>query len=270
MIKYLQTKGRINRTELAVLSLAIILSDLIVYLIWGSNSKEFLWISLILLLFYSMQCAKRYHDLNKWGINGFVWWVIPFLNVYNFFQLYFGKGTLDTNKYGAPSTFSLKGILNSKTRKNGEGGENSPITPPEFGLGEFSSYDFPEEHRNNNFYFYEYTQPDGEWVEIDETICKIRIGESLGYIINIGTVKATKPGVLEWVCEKDEPLTNGKSFYRLHERGEYQNENSIENFEYKEYFKGSGKFDQWLVEDGSYVNIGDPIFPSGNPDILFS
>ena len=49
-------------------------------IIWGKNSHTLLAISFFLLIIYLMQCAKRYHDINKWGINGFVWWTIPILN----------------------------------------------------------------------------------------------------------------------------------------------------------------------------------------------
>ena len=82
-------------------------------------------------------------------------------------------------------------------------------------------------------------------------------------MFSAGIVKASKAGILEWTSKKDELLTNGKVFYKLHRKGEYKNENSIENSEFKEYFKGSEykhSFDKWLIDDGSFTKVGDPIF----------
>ncbi|MBP8966089.1 MAG: DUF805 domain-containing protein [Paludibacteraceae bacterium] len=93
MIKYFRIKGRINRIEFFVLTIIILIVEFISYIIWGKNSHTLLAISFFLFIIYLMQCAKRYHDINKWGINGFVWWIIPILNLFYFFQLYFFKGT---------------------------------------------------------------------------------------------------------------------------------------------------------------------------------
>lgn len=142
--------------------------------------------------------------------------------------------------------------------------ENELNKSTEFGLGKFDANDFPEEERNKSFYLYEYNQQDGEWVDIDEPICKIRIGEYIsGFMFKSVSVMASKSGILEHTLKKDDILTNGKTFYKLHKKGEYQNENSTEKFEFKEYFKGSyseNSFDKWLVDDGAYVEIGEPIF----------
>lgn len=132
----------------------------------------------------------------------------------------------------------------------------------EFGLGEFDVNDFPED-KEKAFYFYEYDQKDGEWIDVNEPICKIRIGEKGVLQFSAGIVRAKQAGVLEWTSKKDELLTNGKVYYKLHPKGEYKNENSIENFEFKEYFKGPDfkhSFDKWLIDDGSFVEIGEPIF----------
>ena len=162
-------------------------------------------------------------------------------------------------------------FLNNIFKSDKEKAENpSEIQPEkqsekqsEFGIGEFNVNDFPEKDRNKAFYFYEYNRQDGEWVDIDQPICKIRIGEQAGFMFSAGIVNASKAGILEWTSKKDELLTDGKIFYKLHPKGEYKNENSTENFEFKEFFKGPDfkhSFDKWLIDDGSLVKFGEPIF----------
>ncbi len=154
-------------------------------------------------------------------------------------------------------------FLNNIFKSDKEKAENPSEKQSEFGLGEFNVNDFPEKDRNKAFYFYEYNQQDGEWVDIDQPICKIRIGEQAGFMFSAGIVNASKAGILEWTSKKDELLTDGKVFYKLHPKGEYKNENSTENFEFKEFFKGPDfkhSFDKWLIDDGSFVKIGEPIF----------
>ncbi len=133
----------------------------------------------------------------------------------------------------------------------------------EFLLGEFDLNDFPEQDRNKSFYFHEYNKPDGEWIEIDEPICKIRIGEMNGFTFKSASIMASKSGILEHTLAEGDLISNGDIFYKLHQKGEYKNENSIENSEFKEYFKESGfkhSFDKWLTEDGCFVKKGNPIF----------
>ncbi len=130
-------------------------------------------------------------------------------------------------------------------------------------LGEFTVKDYPKDDRDKKFYFYEYCKPNGEWIEKDEPVCKIRIGESTGYFFKSATVLASKSGVLEWTVEKDCQLEEKMIFYKLHDKGIYAKENSIENDEYKHYFTSDEykrSFGEWLVIDGSYVKNGDDIY----------
>ncbi|EDM45101.1 hypothetical protein SCB49_03234 [unidentified eubacterium SCB49] len=127
----------------------------------------------------------------------------------------------------------------------------------------FDLIDYPKEDRNKSFYFHEYNKPNGEWIEIDEPICKIRIGEMSGFIFKSASVIASNSGILEHTLTKGDLISNGTIFYKLHQKGEYKNENSIENSEFKVYFKGPDtkhSFEKWLIEDGSFVKAGDPIF----------
>jgi len=130
-------------------------------------------------------------------------------------------------------------------------------------LGEFSVNDFPLEDRNKDFYFYKYCKPDGEWIEKDEPICEIRIGEYNEYIFKSGTLIARKAGILEWTVEKDCKLEENMVLYKLHDKGVYEKENSIDKNEYKHFFtlnEHNYSIDSWLVSDGSFVKKGDEIY----------
>lgn len=142
----------------------------------------------------------------------------------------------------------------------------------EFGLGEFDLNDFPEEDRNKSFYFYEYNKADGEWVNTGDPICKIRIGEISGYKFKSVNVIASESGILEHTLAKDDLLSNGNTIYKLYERGEYQNENSKENSEYRSYFNDSEfkQFDKWHISDGDYVKEGEYIYEYSDSILLTS
>lgn len=157
----------------------------------------------------------------------------------------------------------FKKIFKSNEKRVEKVSEDEIEKSTEFALGEFDLNDFPEQDRNKSFYFHEYNKPDGEWIEIDEPICKIRIGEMSGYRYKSVNVIASKSGVLEHTLKKGDAISNGKIFYKLHPKGEYKNENSTENFEFKEYFKSPNPLFsriKWLVSDGDYVEIGTPVF----------
>lgn len=157
----------------------------------------------------------------------------------------------------------LKNIINLNTKGEGKNPIDDNEKSTEFGLGEFDLNNFPEQDRNKSFYFYGYNKPDGEWIEIDEEICKIRIGEMSGFLFKSASIMASKPGVLEHILTKGDLISSGEIFYKLHRKGEYKNENSIENSEFKEYFKSldyKHSFNKWLIDDGSFVKVGEPIF----------
>ena len=129
-------------------------------------------------------------------------------------------------------------------------------------LGEFTVKSFPKENRKEKFYFYEYCKLDGQWVDKDEPICKIRIGEKGSFYVS-GTILASNAGFLEWTIEKDCLLDEKMIYYKLHDQGIYEKENSIEKDEYKHYFESDENkysFEAWLIIDGSYVKKGDGIY----------
>lgn len=112
MLKILQTKGRINRIEFALYTILTIILGLGIFLLMGVESDYFIFSIIILYFFYSLQSVKRYHDLNKWGVNGFAWIILPVINILFFLELLLKKGTDGYNKYGEPSEFKLR------TKKN--------------------------------------------------------------------------------------------------------------------------------------------------------
>ena len=143
----------------------------------------------------------------------------------------------------------------------------------EFGV--FSIKDFPIEDQNKTFYFHEYNKQDGHFVKEGEQICKIRIGEHFGYKFKSGSVISPKSGILEWTMQKDQILTEKMIFYKIHERGDYENENLPENVEFKHYFDSTNRstFGQWLKPDGSFVEKGDEIYQfncNGNKQIQYA
>lgn len=157
----------------------------------------------------------------------------------------------------------LNKIFNSGRKKERKIDDKQPKKPAEYKLGEFDILDFPEGDRNKSFYFYEYEQQDGEWINIDESICKIRIGEYNGYMYKSASVLASKSGILEHTLKKDDLLKDKTISHQIHDKGSYKFENSIENPEYKDYFKTldyKNTFDKWLVNDGDFVNIGEQVY----------
>lgn len=151
----------------------------------------------------------------------------------------------------------LKNIFNSDKGAAGKEAKQSP----DFSSVKFDTNDFPE-YRNEEFFFHQYDRLDGEWIDIDEPICTLRIGVKT-VLFTAVECRAKTAGVLQWTLKEDELLTNGKVLFKLHPKGEYQNENSAEKLEFKEFFKGTGfssHFNEWLVDDGSFVEVGQPIF----------
>jgi uncharacterized membrane protein YhaH (DUF805 family) len=91
MAKYFKIKGRINRMEFLVLSLILFFIEVIILFTFEHDSAAFIITFSIVFFIYLIQCAKRYHDINKWGINGFVWFIIPIVNIIYFFELHLKK-----------------------------------------------------------------------------------------------------------------------------------------------------------------------------------
>lgn len=127
----------------------------------------------------------------------------------------------------------------------------------------FDLNDLPVEARNTTFHFYRYNHRDGEWIEKDEPVCIVRRGNYNSNDFLSATFRASISGVLECILEKDNLISDGTVLYKLHPKGFYKKENAPESFEYKEFFMETSQnlsFDKWLVLDGKYVKVGEPIF----------
>ena len=127
----------------------------------------------------------------------------------------------------------------------------------------FNLNDLPLEARNTSFNFFKYNHRDGEWIEKDEPVCIVRRGSYNSNDFLSATFRAPTSGVLECILEKDNLISDGTTLYKLHPKGYYIKENTPESFEYKEFFKDSSQdyfFKNWLVLDGEFVKVGEPIF----------
>lgn len=140
----------------------------------------------------------------------------------------------------------------------------------------FDINDIPTNKRDSNIYFEKYCHLDGDWVEKDENLCEVRnfsqipsgiLKKSSSYIRSILTsgitIKSKNSGVLEFTLEQGDSLNKDSILCKLHPKGHYLNENIPENTEYKEFFKGhsqNNSFNTWLVQDGTYVKVGESIF----------
>lgn len=127
----------------------------------------------------------------------------------------------------------------------------------------FNLNDLPLEARNTSFHFFRYNYRDGEWIEKDEPVCIVRRGNYNSNDFLSATFRASISGVLECILEKDNLISDGTVLYKLHPKGFYKKENTPESLEYKEFFMETSQnisFDKWLVLDGKYVKVGEPIF----------
>ncbi|MDW3209553.1 MAG: DUF805 domain-containing protein [Reichenbachiella sp.] len=107
MTKYFWNRGRVNRQEFGIISLILWVLFLTVGLNINPESNAIIYFCIFVFYLYCALCAKRYHDLNRWGINGYVWFLIPILNLFYLYELHFKKGDDVMNKYGPPSKFNI-------------------------------------------------------------------------------------------------------------------------------------------------------------------
>ena len=144
--------------------------------------------------------------------------------------------------------------------------ENESNNSSETFLEVINTIEIPIKFRDSDINFQEYRQLDGEWVEKGEPLCEIRFGQHLsqyGFLTSSMIIKSTKAGVLEFTLEKGDLLTDDTIIAKLHPKGQYLTKNIPQNFEYKEFFTESSQnltFDKWLVLDGKFVKVGEPIF----------
>lgn len=143
----------------------------------------------------------------------------------------------------------------SKTEITEELSENKP--------NEFYGSNFEAKYRDKPFYIHKYCRMDGEWIEAGEKILIIRIDKVYGHTFMSVLIKAEKSGVLEWTLAEDQLLSNGTKMYNLYNKGEYENENSINKTEFKHIFyinEPKHTFGKWFKSDGDFVEKGEAIY----------
>ena len=157
-------------------------------------------------------------------------------------------------------------MFSSNKEKKKDMPENESNHSSETLVEVFNTIDIPIRYRDSDIYFQEYRQLDGEWVEKGKSLCEIRFGQHLspyGFLTSSMVIKSTKSGVLEFTLEKGDLLSDGTIIGKLYAEGQYLTNNTPQNFEYKEFFTDPSQnlsFDRWLVPDGEYVKVGQPVF----------
>ncbi len=280
LIKFWQSKGRVNREELVFLTILLLILWLPLYLIISSNSKIFIFGSIFILFLYLIQTAKRYHDLNKNGINGFVWFIIPFINIIFFIELYFKKGTDGENKYGQPSSFRIKNVIKKVADSNSKKESSFELTADHdtnskkegsFDVVFDDSYVMPEDKKHEQIYLLEWLANDGDWVDQGKPLFKLRVGEWIGVSTSHASqpLSAKRSGYLQIVKLKDEVIKRGDKICTIHAKGLYEHENTPSNQRFKFYFD-YGKYNlidpqnrlviqTWHKVDGDLVRKGEVV-----------
>lgn len=134
-------------------------------------------------------------------------------------------------------------------------------------FGEFTKKDFPKDDYKKSFCFYEYLKMDGEWVNEDEPVCEIKISYSGElYTGKIATYYAGKSGFLEHTKTVDDLISENEVLFKIHDKGIYKNENSIEKSEFKHYLENHQLIENWFVKDGDYVKIDENIYQYNNSE----
>ncbi len=87
--------------------------------------------------------------------------------------------------------------------------------------GIFFMNDFPKKvYSQKNYYLVKYYCKNGSWIDIDDPICKIRIGELnslFGY--KYATIFTLNEGYLEYTKSENEIIKENDLFYKIHENG---------------------------------------------------
>lgn len=148
-------------------------------------------------------------------------------------------------------------------------------TTSEYFLEIFNKSDLPVKDRDSKATFVKYFHLDGEWIEEGAILCEISLmldidsddfpagSIKIESLFTSLKIKSTRSGILELTLEQDDIINDGSVLCKIHPKGQYSTRNTPEKFEYKEFFKESDHnrlFDRWLIDDGAYVKVGDPIF----------
>ena len=299
MIRFFKLTGRINRSELLVITLILFLLEGFLWLVLIHKSTGFILISTIIFIVYLIQCSKRYHDLNRWGVNGFVWFILPIANIYYFYQLYLKKGISGINKYGKPSSFSLSNLsINTKTTMESQNNkdENKTSVTNESVLNEDNklteTFEFKlkyskiikdiEVENVNNTSIYGWLKKDGDWIEKGKPLVIVEYLYNETLSNKTCLIFSEKSGFVESCIKDKEYFQDGDIVYKLHPITSYENENSpskksfyfyFDKYAYNEfsqsYFNRSFCIKEWLKQDGEFVNQGEIILILAEGSYLF-
>jgi hypothetical protein len=126
--------------------------------------------------------------------------------------------------------------------------------------GIFRKADLPKRYQNSwSIYFQEYVKQDGVWVEINESVCKLRIGEYRERYEAV-IVKNSKSGFLQHTT-RNPLLFDHDIMFRINNKGNITDPNLISDERYEHYFNTlKCSFKRWLVEDGAFVKANSEVY----------
>src|SRR5690606_15070360 len=82
----------------------------------------------------------------------------------------------------------------------------------------------PEDKQNENVYMYKWLKNDGDFVNVDEEIYILRIGEYQGYYyLPTQPIKSSNAGILEIKKVKDDLINSNEIIYVIHFDDSYTN-----------------------------------------------
>lgn len=146
--------------------------------------------------------------------------------------------------------------------------------------------ELPKEAKDENIYFYKWLKADGDWVDENKPLYRLRIGEEKTFVKMSQPFVSKKSGILQHIKKVDDLLKNGDELYIIHPINSYSKENLNTNSSYSYFFdryiynipenftKNKLKIKEWLKKDGCNVKKGEVIFSieisnSKNQDLCF-
>ncbi len=118
--------------------------------------------------------------------------------------------------------------------------------------------EYQVKYYNTPFYFKEYDKKDGEWINKGDILCYV---DTAAESLSGSPIYSPKSGYLEHTKESGAPLSENDELSKIHDKGEYINENSPDK---SEFFHYSSNLSKWLVADGEFVKENDNIYQSQN------
>lgn len=125
--------------------------------------------------------------------------------------------------------------------------------------GVYKKENLPKTYQDSWVYFQEYLKKDGVWVEANEPICNLRIGEYKESYEAV-TVKTSKSGFLSHT-KRDAMLFDHNIIFRINKKGNITDPVLIGDERYEHYFNTIiCRFEKWLVDDGAFVKANTQVY----------